>query len=313
MTGSFFATNAGCPFCGQPSSRVLVEIDYRETAEANPDIPNIHGRLYYCERCGVAFPSHQYDIDAFPQLYKKTFEDLDFFDDTPMQALRKQYIRVILRGQHRPWSLSRLLDHLSLHVLQPPHLTQMPMGLRILDVGCGFGEFLSIYRDLGNEVVGTEILPQLVARLQGKGFDCRSGELETIRFNGDRFDAIIFRAVFYRTRKPATTIRTAKNLLSGKGEVVCVDPCPGTDGVEYFFRKQFPQGQFYIIDADRYLAMLERQFGLRCVTKQLIYGRPSAALKRVRTIGNLIGLTQLLAANLFRYRPYMLSYALRPV
>jgi SAM-dependent methyltransferase len=231
-----------------------------------------------------------------------------------IQKLRKAYLRAILKGQHRSFSLSRFLDHLSLHSLQPPHLTRKPAGLKILDVGCGFGEFLSIYRDLGNEVVGTEILPQLVSRLQKQGLDCRPGELESIDFGGDRFDAIIFRAVFYRTRHPEVTLNTARRLLANGGEIVCVDPAPGREGAEYFLRKQFPQGQFYILDADRYLKMVEERFGLRCVTRQQIYGRPAIALKPVRTtLGNVIGLGQLLSANLFRYRPYMLSYALRAV
>ncbi len=311
---SCFAENKGCPFCHRPSAKVLFRVNYRETAEASGEIPDIEGTLFECEHCGVAFPSHQYDIGAFPKLYQKTFDDLDFLDNSAVQKLRKSYLKAILSGQHRSWSASRLLDHLSLHVLQPPHLTKKPSGLRMLDVGAGFGEFLSIYRDLGNDVVGTEILPQLVERLQKRGFDCRPGELETIKFDGDRFDAIIFRAVFYRTRQPEVTLNTAKRLLARGGEIVCVDPAPGRAGSEYFLRKQFPQGQFYILEPRRYLEMIEERFGLRCVSSQLIYGRPAVALKPVRsTLGNVVGLGQLLSANLFRYRPYMLSYALRAV
>jgi SAM-dependent methyltransferase len=311
---SCFAENKGCPFCHRPSTKVLFTVHYRETAEANADIPDIEGRLFECEQCGIAYPSHQYDIGAFPKLYQKTFDDLDFLDASAAQKLRKRYLKAILKGQHRSWSVSRFLDHLSLHSLQPPHLTKKPLGLKMLDVGAGFGEFLSIYRDLGNNVVGTEILPQLVERLQKRGFDCRPGELESIDFNGDRFDAIVFRAVFYRTRQPEVTLKTAQRLLANGGEIICVDPAPGRDGAEYFLRKQFPQGQFYIVEPDRYLAMVEERFGLRCVSRQLIYGRPAVALKPVRsTLGNVIGLGELMAANLFRYRPYMLSYALRAV
>jgi len=308
---SFFAETLGCPFCRRPSDALLATVDYRDTAEAHPDLPNVEGRLYECADCGVAYPSHQYEIEAMPALYRKTFREMEFFDRTVMQRARKLYLKAILRGQHRRWSFARLLDHLSLHTLQAPPVTREPRGLRVLDVGCGFGEFLAIYRDLGNAVVGTEVLPVLVERLQHQGFDCRSGEIEDIDFGGQRFDVIILRAVFYRTRNPLRALETAKNLLSTDGEIALIDPCPGREGAEFFLRKQFPQGQFYIIDRERYLQMIERQTGLRWVQSRMTYGRPNAILKPIGFLQTFVGLGQLLAGNLFRYRPYTLSYVLR--
>jgi SAM-dependent methyltransferase len=183
-------------------------------------------------------------------------------------------------------------------------------GDRVLDVGCGFGEFLKIYAALGNQVTGTEIVPEFVNRLRKAGFDCRSGEVHTLDFDGLRFDAIILRAVFYRTLDAAATMRKVKSLLTPGGEIVLVDPCPGGDGAEYFFRKQFPQGQFYIVDRDRYFAMLRQRFDLACASARLIYGRPNAPLKPLSPLGHVWGLMELVAANLLHRKPYVLSYRL---
>ena len=122
---------------------------------------------------------------------------------------------------------------------------------------------------------------------------------------------IILRAVFYRTRRPHVTLQRVKSLLALGGEIALLDPCPCRAGAHYFFRKQFPQGQFYIIDADRYLQMIRDVYGLVVTRRQQIYGQPAAPLKEVRLLGNVVGVAQLATANLMKIRPYTLSYTLR--
>lgn len=239
-----FIKTAGCPFCGQRSNEILDSIEYHETVEANKKLPNITGRLFACIGCGVAYPSHIYTLEAFPILYEKSLTDLTYFDKTVLQVMGKKYLRLVLRNHYRHFSLSRLLDCCSLNILQVPLITREPIGLRMLDVGCGFGEFLAIYKKFGNDITGTEVIPALVHAGQEKGFDIKPGELETIDLGGQKFDVIILRAVFYRTRQPARSLEILKNLLADNGEIALVDPCPGKDGASYFFCKQFPQGQF---------------------------------------------------------------------
>lgn len=307
-----FIENSGCPFCAEPSGVVLSEVQYYETADCNRLLPDIKGQLFECQRCGVAFPSHQYRLEAFPQLYEKTFKDIAFLDDSPLQTLRKRYLKAILkRAYDHP--LSRLLDAVTLHVLQVPRLTRIPRNLRLLDVGCGFGEFLSIYQSLANECTGTEVIPQLVERLRGRGLRCEFGELEEVDLGDGKFDVILLRAVFYRTRHPRATLERLKSLLAPSGEIALLDPCAGLRGAEYFFRKHFPQGQFYIVDPERYLEMLGGVHELEVVSCKQIYGRPKAIVKTIRSItGNLGGLAELAIGNLLHVKPYMLVYTVRP-
>jgi len=292
-----FVPTAGCPYCraaGEPISSVR----YHDTAEANRSLPDISGTLYSCEDCGIAYSSHSYSIDALPLLYSKSFTDLAYFDRSTLQRLRKRFIKAVLSGH-------RVLDGLSMSVLQIP-LVPRSSGLKILDVGCGFGEFMEIFRSLGNSVIGTELMPELVELGQQRGNDVRFGELEDLAFE-EKFDLILFRAVLYRTRDPRRTLETAKSLLSTGGEISLLDPAPL--GSDYFFKKQFPQGNFYIMNPPRYLRMLEGM-GLRCLESQQIFGRPRAPLGKVRFLGNLVGLAELFAANLLRAKPYVLNYRL---
>jgi SAM-dependent methyltransferase len=312
LSDSFFE-RGGCPFCGQASGHVLAKISYHETAEANRELPALDGRLELCPSCGVAYSSHGCRIEAFASFYRKTLTDLDYLDRSLLQRVRRAALRRILSEYHRPWSVSRLLDALSLHILHIPPLGRRPRGLRLLDVGSGLGEFLEIYRDLGNEVVGTEVIPELAARLRERGLDCHFGEVEALSLPSGRFDAIVLRAVFYRTRDPAGTLRLLKALLAPGGEIVLVDPCPLEEGVPYFARKHFPQGHFYICDPAKYLGMLRQRFGLSAPASRIIYGRPEALLRPARLVGNAMAFAELLAGNLMRRKPYFLSYRLEPM
>ncbi len=292
-----FVPTRGCPFC-RSAGKPISTVGYHDTAEANRSLPDVSGTLYECGGCGIAYSSHSYSIDALPLLYSKSFTDLAYFDQSPLQRLRKRFIKGVLAGH-------RVLDDLSMHVLQIP-LVRRSSGLKILDVGCGFGEFMEIFRALGNRVTGTELMPELVELGRQRGNDVRFGELEDLKFE-EPFDLILFRAVLYRTRDPRRTLEFAKGLLAEGGEISLLDPAPL--GSDYFFKKQFPQGHFYIMNPLRYLRMLEGM-GLRCLESQQIFGRPRAPLGKVRFFGNLAGLAELLAANLLRAKPYVLNYRL---
>lgn len=306
----YFYERNGCPFCGIKRTTVLCRVFYHETAEANKDLPNLEGQLYHCHECGIAYSSHGCVLDSYPQFYLKSFRNLSFLNESLIQKLRKHYLKGILKNFYKSWSWSRLLNSLSFNILQPPPLLRKPKGLNILDVGCGFGEFLWIYKQLGNKVTGTEIIPELVNYIEKQNMECHLGAVEETPLNHRKFDVIILRAVFYRTQDPARTLRHVKGLLSADGEIALIDPSPSPEGVGYFFKKQFPQGHFYIMDVERYLSMLFERFGFSYQYTKQIYGRPASALKTIRTYENIMGAIELIYANILRNKPYVLSYNL---
>ncbi len=70
----YFDERKKCPFCGETSDVVINRANYHSTAEANRNLPDIHGSLFNCEGCGVAFPSHMYKLEAFSGFYKKLLQ-----------------------------------------------------------------------------------------------------------------------------------------------------------------------------------------------------------------------------------------------
>jgi SAM-dependent methyltransferase len=62
---------------------------------------------------------------------------------------------------------------------------------RVLDVGCGHGEFLRLLRDAGHEVAGVDVDPAMVAACRAQSFDVAEGDaVDWLRESGRTFDAI---------------------------------------------------------------------------------------------------------------------------
>jgi SAM-dependent methyltransferase len=65
-------------------------------------------------------------------------------------------------------------------------------GARLLDVGCGVGQRLRAFRDLGYHVHGLDFLPQVVERLRSEGIEATCGDLGKLDelYPGDSFDVV---------------------------------------------------------------------------------------------------------------------------
>src|SRR5262249_96150 len=70
------------------------------------------------------------------------------------------------------------------------HLGRLTGIARLLDVGCGNGDFLAWMRRLGWGVEGLDPDPVAIASARAAGLAVQQGTLSTVRFPDDHFDAI---------------------------------------------------------------------------------------------------------------------------
>lgn len=107
---------------------------------------------------------------------------------------------------------------------------------RVLDVGCGSGDFLVHMRALGWEVAGVEPDPEAaqVARTALGGADIRTGELEDAAFPESSFDAIALGHVLEHVPAPGATLRACRRLLRPGGCLVLATPNTASLGSERF-------------------------------------------------------------------------------
>jgi 2-polyprenyl-3-methyl-5-hydroxy-6-metoxy-1,4-benzoquinol methylase len=106
---------------------------------------------------------------------------------------------------------------------------------RLLDVGCGSGEFLTRMRQKGWRVQGTEFDPE-AARKAGEthGIDVDLGDICDIGYAAEQFDAITARHVIEHVRDPGLFLAECWRILKPGGRLVFLTPNADSLGHRHF-------------------------------------------------------------------------------
>jgi 2-polyprenyl-3-methyl-5-hydroxy-6-metoxy-1,4-benzoquinol methylase len=97
-------------------------------------------------------------------------------------------------------------------------------GRRLLDVGCGSGDFLLRMRARGWDVLGVEPDPVASAAARRSGLNVRDGMLTDAAFADDTFDAIVLSHVIEHVHDPITLLRECGRVLRPGGVLVMMTP-----------------------------------------------------------------------------------------
>lgn len=102
----------------------------------------------------------------------------------------------------------------------------VPPPARILDVGCGNGEFLAIAREAGYVVDGIDVAAPSQELCRRRGISVRVGDLRTseVFADGARFDLITFWDVLEHLVDPASFLTRAHELLVAGGYLLIKTP-----------------------------------------------------------------------------------------
>jgi 2-polyprenyl-3-methyl-5-hydroxy-6-metoxy-1,4-benzoquinol methylase len=97
-------------------------------------------------------------------------------------------------------------------------------GRRLLDVGCGAGDFLDTMRLLGWRTHGVEPSAAAVARARAKGHDVTVGIAESLPAHAAPFDTITMSHVLEHTHSPREALAQAHARLAPGGHLVLAVP-----------------------------------------------------------------------------------------
>jgi len=97
-------------------------------------------------------------------------------------------------------------------------------GGRLIDVGCGSGEFLATMDQLGWDVCGVDIDEAALRQARRKGLPVSLGTLEEQNYPGAAFDAVTMSHVIEHLSSPAETLREALRILKPGGSLVVLTP-----------------------------------------------------------------------------------------
>jgi SAM-dependent methyltransferase len=97
-------------------------------------------------------------------------------------------------------------------------------GTRLLDVGCGAGAALRLAADRGADVSGLDASPGLleIARRRVPGAEIIQGEMQTLPFPDDTFDAVTGFNSFQYAADPVAALREAKRVTAPSGRILAL-------------------------------------------------------------------------------------------
>jgi 2-polyprenyl-3-methyl-5-hydroxy-6-metoxy-1,4-benzoquinol methylase len=102
------------------------------------------------------------------------------------------------------------------------YLPKPVRGQRLLDIGCGNGDFLVNARDAGWDVLGIDPDPRAIAVAEARGLDVRLGSIDLLAAESGCFDAITLSHVLEHLHHPGQFIQAVHRLLK-PGGVVFID------------------------------------------------------------------------------------------
>lgn len=91
---------------------------------------------------------------------------------------------------------------------------------KVLDIGCGIGEFLGLYRNS----VGIDTNKYCVNYCKEKGFDAVLGNVEKIPFKNGTFNGVICSHVFEHLLRPDKAISEMRRVLKKRGKLIITVP-----------------------------------------------------------------------------------------
>jgi 2-polyprenyl-3-methyl-5-hydroxy-6-metoxy-1,4-benzoquinol methylase len=223
---------AACPVCGEVAREVLHAglVDRLYGAPGRWD-------LQRCAACGAGY------LDPRPTAAAigATYEDYYTHTDRPgrakrgapkrlRQALRNGYLNARYGYALEP---AAAVGRFVVPLLPGPRsaadryvreLRRPHPGARVLDVGCGDGEFLAEMRAAGWRAEGLDTDARAVARARERGLDVREGTLRPGMYAPESFDAVTLSHVIEHLHDPVAMLGTCAVIVRRDGVVWIATP-----------------------------------------------------------------------------------------
>lgn len=217
-----------CPVCGGRERHLLYSGLTDRVFRCAPG----HWDLYQCKGCRSAYLDPRPTPTTIGIAYSTYFtHKINSKDDLDGLSWARRVRRALANGyrnhrfgtNHQP---SSRLGVLTARLLPSQRLTidaeirdipKAKPGERLLDVGCGNGEFLALARLSGWDVVGVDFDPNAVTVARSRGLDVRQGSVDVLDPEKETFDGITLSHVIEHVHDPLAVLRRCHALLKPGG------------------------------------------------------------------------------------------------
>lgn len=251
-----------CPVCGKLDRKLLFD----DLTDINSRCAPGKWKLWECGGCGCGYidprPTPESVVRAYAAYPTHEATEVDEGKRTGLKRLaaatRNSYLNRKY-GTHRTpsnsygWMLMYLLppplrlewDNLMRNLPQPA-----PGYNRLLDVGCGNGDFLLKARDAGWDVTGIDFDSIAAATARARGLTVYTGSLADAPFPAGSFDYITANQVIEHVHDISAFLNACVNLLAPNGGIWL-----GTPNFKCIQRRYFGP-HWILLDIPRHLAIL---------------------------------------------------------
>jgi 2-polyprenyl-3-methyl-5-hydroxy-6-metoxy-1,4-benzoquinol methylase len=158
-----------------------------------------------CKRCGNGFPVVQPHLAKLSGLWASN-RDVSNFSEATANAMRQYRIYISVVGAERA------LKFYGFHVKKPP--------ARFLDIGCGLGETVAVFKRAGYDATGIDADPSTAAHHQKIGINAIVGQVETVDLKGP-YDVVHIAHAIYFVTKPMAFLARVRGLMADNG-LLCI-------------------------------------------------------------------------------------------
>ena len=223
-----------CPVCGAATRAPL----YRDIVDRLFEAPG-RWQIDLCRACEAAYLNPRPTREAIGAVYTKSYavrkpaSELQRRRTVP--GLRQSIRAGFLANTHgylqgvRWWQRALALPA-RVSPVWSERWSSSVMGLhcrsagRLLDVGCGLGDFLVEMSRLGWDAEGIELDPKMRDLCQQRGLIVQGGTLESQRYPDDSFDAITAKHVIEHVHDPVQFLEECARILKPDGTLVILTP-----------------------------------------------------------------------------------------
>ncbi len=235
-----------CPVCGH-SDRILLQDNL---------VDNVFfvapgcWSLFQCAHCQNAYLDPRPSLSSIGKAYVTYYTHVSGVDTEPYERLNvfRRFRRTLVNGyinykhgtKYQPANRLGIAIALLLprwrHAIavQFRFLPKPEAGRRLLDIGCGNGDFLNAAQQAGWEVMGLDLDPQAAALR--RGFNVKIGTIDLFDNDSECFDAVTISHVIEHVHEPVKVLRAIYRLLKPGGLLYIETPNVNSNGLRIFGR-----------------------------------------------------------------------------
>lgn len=175
--------------------------------------------LFHCPFCGHKYLEHDFSSNDLGNLYTNYYPRSVFSVDNYKPLTYKNNFTSWFNGEKRA------------------AYTYVPEDVKVLDIGCGFGQSLGYHKERGCDVYGVEADSNILKIIEKYGFNVKIGLFDASDYEDNFFDYVTMDQVLEHTRNPIETMQGISKILKENGKVVISIPNSNGWGAKVFGKR----------------------------------------------------------------------------